>query len=298
VSSQDAIPNGKSYKTGRGRVTLAQNWSDARLAADWQKEPLASTTVGIRRFNVGTTPAHFIVNRANGIHKSRITVAHSGQRPRAATILDPRTGSKHVAPVISHTASTVSLQADLPVDSVRFVVWDDPKIPAPVGAVQRRSQRILRTSKWDVTAGIGSTQPEAMKAIDLGDWCTWSATWRAFSGHAMYKTTVSASAGRQIFVELGDVRHSARVFWNGREVATLISAPFTMAIPASAVKATNTLAIEVANLMLNGLIGCEKSGNKWQKFYFVGIDYKPFTATSHSELPSGILGPVVIKQEI
>ena len=298
VSSQDAIPNGKSYKTGRGRVTLAQNWSDARLAADWQKEPLASTTVGIRRFNVGTTPAHFIVNRANGTHKSRITVAHSGPRPRAATILDPRTGSKLVAPVISHTASTVSLQADLPVDSVRFVVWDDPKIPAPVGAVQRRSQRILRTSKWDVTAGIGSTQPEAMKVIDLGDWCTWSATWRAFSGHAMYKTTVSASAGRQVFVELGDVRHSARVFWNGREVATLISAPFTVAIPASAVKATNTLAIEVANLMLNGLIGCEKSGNKWQKFYFVGIDYKPFTATSHSELPSGILGPVVIKQEI
>jgi hypothetical protein len=56
--------------------------------------------------------------------------------------------------------------------------------------------------------------------------------------------------------------------------------------------------VEVANLMLNGLIGCEKSGMKWQKFYFVGIDYKPFTATSHSELPSGILGPIIIKQEI
>jgi hypothetical protein len=56
--------------------------------------------------------------------------------------------------------------------------------------------------------------------------------------------------------------------------------------------------VEVANLMLNGLIGCEKSGMKWQKFTFVGIDYKPFTATSHSELPSGILGPITIKQEI
>jgi hypothetical protein len=181
---------------------------------------------------------------------------------------------------------------------VRFIVWDDPKIPAPLGAVQRHSLRILRTSKWDVTAGNGSTNPEAMKAIDLGDWCKWSSEWRAFAGRAMYKSTVTATAGRQVFVDLGDVRHSARVYWNGREVATLISAPFTVAIPASDVKVSNTLAIEVANLMLNGLIGCEKSGKKWQKFYFVGIDYKPFTATSHSELPSGILGPVVIKQEI
>ena len=49
--------------------------------------------------------------------------------------------------------------------------------------------------------------------------------------------------------------------------------------------------------VFDGLIGCEKSGVKWQKFYFVGIDYKPFTATSHKELPSGLLGPVVIRQE-
>ena len=137
-----------------------------------------------------------------------------------------------------------------------------------------------------------------MKSVTLGDWCTWSSAWRAFSGRATYKTAVRAVSGKRVTINLGDVRHSARITWNGHEVATLISAPYEVSIAANDVKATNILEVEVANLMLNGLIGCEKSGMKWQKFYFVGIDYKPFTATSHSELPSGILGPIIIKQEI
>jgi len=99
-------------------------------------------------------------------------------------------------------------------------------------------------------------------------------------------------------INLGDVRHSARIVWNGREISTLISAPFILTIAGSNVKSTNVLEVEVANLMLNGLIGCEKSGKKWQKFFFVGIDYKPFTAASHTELPSGLIGPVVVTQEI
>jgi hypothetical protein len=109
---------------------------------------------------------------------------------------------------------------------------------------------------------------------------------------------VRAVSGKRVTIDLGDVRHSARITWNGQEVATLISAPYKVSIAANDVRSNNILAVEVANLMLNGLIGCEKSGMKWQKFTFVGIDYKPFTATSHSELPSGILGPIIIKQEI
>ncbi len=288
----------KSYSCGRGLITLAPNWKAARAAGGWLSEPMASITLGIRRFRIGTTPAHVIVNRANGIHQKHLTVAHSGPRPRTATILDPRTGSKVIAPVVSHTATSVSLQADLPADSVRFVMWDNPKMPVPIGIAAARRERILTHGPFDVTPGRGSVHPETMKSVTLGDWCKWSAAWRAFSGRATYKASVSASAGKRVTIDLGDVRHSARIYWNGRELATLISAPYEVSIAANDVKATNILEVEVANLMLNGLIGCEKSGMKWQKFYFVGIDYKPFTATSHSELPSGILGPIIIKQEI
>jgi hypothetical protein len=259
---------------------------------------MANITLGIRRIRIGTTPAHFIVNRANGIHQKHLTVAHSGPRPRTATILDPRTGSKVIAPMMSNTASTVTLQADLPVDSVRFVIWDNPKMPAPIGIAAARRERILTHGPLNVTPGPGSVHPETMKSISLGDWCKWSSAWRAFSGRATYQTAVRAVSGKQVTIDLGDVRHSARITWNGHEVATLISAPYEVSIAANDIRTNNILEVEVANLMLNGLIGCEKSGMKWQKFYFVGIDYKPFTATSHSELPSGILGPIIIKQEI
>lgn len=288
----------KSYKVGRGLITLAPDWQAARSVGGWLREPMASFTLGIRRIRIGTTSAHFIVNRANGIHQKHLTVAHSGPRPRTATILDPRSGRKFVAPVMSHTSSSVTLQADLPVDSVRFVIWDNPKVPAPIGSAAARRERILTHGPLDITPGPGSVHPETMKSVTLGDWCKWSSAWRAFSGRATYTTAVRAASGKRVTINLGDVRHSARITWNGREVATLISAPYVVSITATDVKATNILEVEVANLMLNGLIGCEKSGMKWQKFYFVGIDYKPFTATSHSEFPSGILGPIIIKQEI
>ena len=288
----------KSYSCGRGLITLAPDWQAARTAGGWLSEPMASITLGIRRIRIGTTPAHFIVNRANGIHQKHLTVAHSGPRPRTATILDPRSGRNFVAPVMSHSASTVTLQVDLPVDSVRFVIWDNPKVAAPIGIAAVRRERNLAHGPLDVTPGPGSVHPETMKSVTLGDWCTWSSAWRAFSGRATYKTAVRAASGKRVTINLGDVRHSARITWNGQEVATLNSAPYEVSIAANDVKTNNIMEVEVANLMLNGLIGCEKSGMKWQKFYFVGIDYKPFTATSHSELPSGILGPIIIKQEI
>ena len=295
--SVKTVPDAMSFRCGRGRITIASDWSAARAAGGWIKEPLASSFVGIRRIRIGTTPTHFIVNRANGMHQSHITVAHTGPHPRTATVLDPRNGSKVIAPVVSHTATSVSLQADLPADSVRFVIWDNPKMLAPIGIVGARRERNLMIGLWDVNPGPGSVVPEVRMSTTLGDWCDWSPAWRAFSGRATYKTSVVATPGRHITISLGDVRHSARIRWNGREISTVISAPYNLSIAGSAVKSTNILEVEVANLMLNGLIGCEKSGMKWQKFYFVGIDYKPFTATSHKELPSGLLGPVVIRQE-
>jgi len=288
----------KTYRCGRGFITLASDWSAARDTGGWTKETFASSTLGIRRIRIGTTPAHFILNRANGRYHSHITLAHTGRRPRTATVLDPRTGNKVIAPVVSHTATSISLNADLPADSVRFIVWDNPQMPPPVGIASTIRMHPLKVDTWDVNPGPGSVIPETKKLTALGNWCDWSPAWRAFSGRATYRTSVSATPGKKVMINLGDVRHSARIVWNGREISTLISAPFILTIAGSNVKSTNVLEVEVANLMLNGLIGCEKSGKKWQKFFFVGIDYKPFTATSHTELPSGLIGPVVVTQEI
>ena len=288
----------KTFRCGRGFITLASDWSAARDTGGWIKEPLASNALGFRRIRIGTTPAHFILNRANGSYHSHITLAHTGRRPRTATVLDPHTGNKVIAPVVSFTATTISLKTNLQADAVRFIVWDNPKMPPPVGIASTVRMHPLKVDTWDVNPGKGSLIPETKKLTTLGNWCDWSPAWRAFSGRATYRTSVSATAGKKITINLGDVRNSAQIRWNGQEIATLISAPFKLTIAGSNVKSTNVLEVEVANLMLNGLIDCEKSGKKWQKFFFVGIDYKPFSATSHKELPSGLIGPVVVTQEI
>jgi hypothetical protein len=44
--------------------------------------------------------------------------------------------------------------------------------------------------------------------------------------------------------------------------------------------------------MANRLADLDRRGADWQKFFFVNIQYKPFSAKNWEPLPSGLCGPV------
>jgi hypothetical protein len=90
------------------------------------------------------------------------------------------------------------------------------------------------------------------------------------------------------------VRNSARVRLNGQDLGTLVTAPYRLEIPAGVLKDQNELEIEVTNLMANRIADLDRRGVKWQKFYFVNLNYKPFSAADWQPLPSGLLGPVML----
>lgn len=99
-------------------------------------------------------------------------------------------------------------------------------------------------------------------------------------------------------LDLGDVRESARVKINGKEIATLWAVPYRCKINSADLKpGKNSIEIEVTNLPANRISEMDRQKIPWRKFKeinLVDLNYKK-TGYGHWEpLPSGLLGTVKI----
>ncbi|PCJ98738.1 MAG: hypothetical protein COA50_00405 [Flavobacteriaceae bacterium] len=119
-----------------------------------------------------------------------------------------------------------------------------------------------------------------------------------FSGTAQYeisfnKPNMNADSWK---LSLGDVRESAKVWINGKQIGSAWSVPFELNI-GKLQEGKNTLRIQVTNLAANRLRAKEIRGEEWKIFHEINMvnkDYKKFDATLWNPMPSGIVGPVTI----
>lgn len=155
---------------------------------------------------------------------------------------------------------------------------------------------------------------------------------RYFSGTANYSTTLKLKLKNNAFryiLDLGDVKNLAVVSVNGMQCANLWHAPFKADITGALHQGENTIAIGVTNLWVNRMIGDEEEPDdvEWSEpFSFGGAAGRPdigrfmkrvpdwlqqgkprpsknrqavisfkFYEKDAQLLPSGLLGPVVIK---
>jgi hypothetical protein len=90
---------------------------------------------------------------------------------------------------------------------------------------------------------------------------------------------------------------------NGKELATLISSPFSVNIPETELKEENTLEISVTNLMGNRMADMERKEQKYKIFYNVNFPAHDavnrgtdglFTTKGWKPQESGLFGPVTI----
>lgn len=142
----------------------------------------------------------------------------------------------------------------------------------------------------------GPTLPGETSVARLSSWTDWPhdpAALRSFSGTARYRLTFPRprTASDAWSLDLGDVRHSARVRLNGREQGRVISRPYRVELE-DLRDGENLLEIEVTNLMANRIAEMDRRRVPWRRFYFVNIEYREFDASGWEPLPSGLLGPV------
>jgi len=186
------------------------------------------------------------------------------------------------------------------------------QVPAPVPVEGR----------WIVRFAEGWDAPSILVMEKLASWTeNENEGVKYYSGTATYSKTLRIDAsqlkkGTRLFLDLGDVRELCRIKLNGKLVASLWKPPFRVDITDFAKAGDNELIVEVTNLWTNRLIGDEQypddmgwEGDRlkgWPEWFVKGEPRpeprrKTFTTWRHVSkdtplLPSGILGPVVLRQ--
>lgn len=98
-------------------------------------------------------------------------------------------------------------------------------------------------------------------------------------------------------LDLGDVRESARVRINGKDVATLWSVPYRCLIGKYFRPGENILEVEVTNLPANRIADMDRREIPWRIFKdanIVSLDYKKTGYGGWEPVPSGLIGPVKV----
>lgn len=177
---------------------------------------------------------------------------------------------------------------------------------------------------WTVAFdGVGLQEEQVVEFNHLLDWKEHTRdAIKHFSGTASYRTRLNVSAswlgeGKRVYLDLGRVEIAAEVVLNGEAVGTLWKPPFVIDVTDQLIAGSNELEVRVTNLWANRLIGDEalkdtsgyQGGPKGKMpEWFVNNEPMPagprstFTTynfyTKKRELrPSGLLGPVMLKQE-
>ena len=122
---------------------------------------------------------------------------------------------------------------------------------------------------------------------------------KRFGGTARYKLEFDAPATKadDWLLDLGDVRESARVRINGKDVGTLWSIPLRVRVGAFLKPGRNVLELDVTNLAANRIRYMVQQKAPWKimrEINFVNINYRPFDASGWALTPSGLLGPVTL----
>jgi hypothetical protein len=189
-------------------------------------------------------------------------------------------------------------------DSVILHALAFKKVEGPAWTYwQTNGQPVEITGDWKVKfISGGPTLPADFSTAKLASWTTFPDTnCQAFGGTAKYETTFDAPAHHSSlithhFLDLGDVRQSARVRVNGKDYGTLITPPFRVVV--DNLKPTgNTLEVEVTSVDANRIRDLDRRGVPWKTFRdinIVNLNYKPFDASDWPLTDCGLLGPVTL----
>jgi len=157
--------------------------------------------------------------------------------------------------------------------------------------------------------------PEKIVFDELEDWTKRSEHGiKYYSGIATYRQSFDLpdlkSLNGDLYLDLGEVRHIARVQLNGKDLGVIWTAPWRRKITNIARSRDNRLQIEVANLWTNRLLGDQQEPDsnvrtvQWPSGLLEGKSWmagrytfttKRFDGMALPLLKSGLLGPVTIQ---
>ncbi len=289
---------------GKGRI-LTGNTREMLEFARINREPMFEKGWQcIRRVNQQTT-TYFIANRTSESSDGWVKL---GKSFVSAVTYNPMTGDYgRTMTKPTGTADEVYLQL-VPGESCLVQIFPYPVNVPEYPVFQVFGDKILLSGPWKLSFTKGG--PLIPGVADMKDPILWNelegVAYQAFSGSATYTTTFPGPVVNAAFyrLTLGQVFHSARINLNGEYKGTLVSPPYAIDIPASALKEKNQLEITVSNLMGNRIAAMERKGEPYKIFYninFAAHDSRSrgadglFSAIGWLPQKSGLAGPVTLQ---
>lgn len=209
------------------------------------------------------------------------------------------TGTVHPATGVTRQGSTTHLTLHLTPYGSALLVFDpsvtsEPESPQAESPASATKPISIGQSGWKFHGvGIGpGSKPETIDLTlqSLEDWRVIPRL-RNFSGRGVYSATVTVPAEwlgshRHILLDLGDVKDAATVSINGKPGPELLMRPYRADITPLVHAGENTLQITVVNTLYNALSAQGPSDV-----------YTPQTThTPDGLMPSGLIGPVVLRE--
>jgi hypothetical protein len=295
----EAAPGVQRAPVGKGQILLAGDVQRALAHHGVRRETLTDTGLQFIRRATPEGKYYYLVNHTAEPIDARLPL---NAEARSVVILDPQSGRAGLAaPTTTGNTTTVRVQV-APGEALILKATREKTAGIPPWFYGEPAGTPLPVQgEWALhfTEG-GPERPADQKLTELVSWTGLpDPKAESFSGTGRYTITFDLpdKKAAEYLLHLGDVRESARVWVNGREVGLLWSIPFAARIGKYLQAGTNTLAIEVVNLMANRIRDMDRKGTEWRKYHeinFVNIDYKPFDASGWPPQPSGLLGPVTI----
>ncbi len=216
---------------------------------------------------------------------------------------DPVTGNSGKAKVRNNNGGTEVYMQLLPGESIILKTFTDKDVKfANWNYYKPSGNEQELTNNWELS--FVESQPEVSDSFQIDTLCSWTDidnnNLKINMGTARYSTTftVENPDAEDYLLKLGDVRESARIFVNDKEVITLFAVPFQTYIGEYLRSGVNKLDVEVTNLPANRIAEYDRQGVEWRKFNeinFVDVNYKKTKYDGWEVMPSGLLGPVVLQ---
>jgi hypothetical protein len=286
---------------GKGKVYTGQN-AEAVLKAlniapdfDYNKPSNGQQIAFVHR-KLANADLYFLDNRGDG---ESIIDASFRVAGRAPELWYSETGKTAPASfTIAAGRTTVPLHLE-PWGTV-FVVFRHPTKETSFATSKVNDTQIATLDgQWNLAFQPGRGAPAQISLDRLVSWNESSDKGvKYFSGTGTYTKTIQASPNwfkkrSTLWIDLGDVKNTAIVTVNGKELGTVWHAPYRIDASSALKPGANELSVKVINAWVNRLIG-DLQPDATTKYTFAA--WKAYKADSPL-LPSGLLGPVAIFEE-
>jgi len=303
----DTEPGVRTARVGAGRFLLGDDLRRLLAHAGVGREEMVDQGLHFTRRRHAGEDIYFILNRGERPIDGWVPL-QTANRPVA--VFDALTSEAGVAAVRASAGGTTEVYLQLAPGQSAILRTLRGAARGPAFDYFRRAGEPREPREgWSIRFLKGGPElpPETASNV-AAPWTAHSGdAYKNFSGTALYtlsfKRPEGGRRGGDWLLDLGRVAESARVRLNGRDLGTLITAPFAVRVPAALLRGQNTLEVYVSNLALNRVIDMERRGVRYKRFYNTNFPARRaenrgadglFDATRLPRRESGLVGPVTL----